>query len=170
MSTSIPADAKRFRPAVGTTFFFIFASVSISVFVFGHAIGIISILIKHGFDVHWQAVWRIMIYSIPMILLFAFIWAFVGAWIFSLFFPAWISSAGIHGHSFWGIRRFIQWQDVTRVRKFTFLNLPWLRVYSRVDGKVTWLPLFQSCPIEFQEEIRRFAQPNNLFLEHLKPQ
>ncbi len=82
-------------------------------------------------------------------------------------FPAGFSPEGIYAHSFWGWRRFIRWPDVAKIKKITLFNLPWLRIYSRDSGKVAWLPLFQSCPAEFREEIRKFAPLNCPILNYL---
>ena len=78
-----------------------------------------------------------------------------------------VSSSGIHGHSFWGMRHFLNWTEIIQVRRFKLGNLVYLRLYSGVDSRVIWFPLFQSPPIGFREEIRKFAPPNCPILNHL---
>jgi len=92
--------------------------------------------------------------------------SFIGAWALSFLFPAFLSTQGVYGHSFWSMRRFVRWQDVTSARPFRFLNLRWVRIYA--GNKVTWLPLFQSRDLEFQQEIRRFAPSNSPILKCLR--
>jgi hypothetical protein len=83
------------------------------------------------------------------------------------YFPVALCSEGLYGHSVWGVRRFIRWQDVAAVNRFRIINLRWLRIYSRVDKEVVWLAMFQSRPIEFHDEIRRLAPKGNPLLNHL---
>jgi hypothetical protein len=96
-----------------------------------------------------------------------FLYSLIVALFFYRFFSAWFSSDGIYGHLFWGVRRFIRWQDIASVRRFSLLKLPWIRIYSGVDGKVTWLPLFQSRPFEFRQTIKEFAPFNSPILTQL---
>jgi hypothetical protein len=90
------------------------------------------------------------------------------AWLVSILFPAALSSDGVYGHSFWGSRRFVGWQDIAAARTFTLLNLRWLRIYRTGDNKVTWVALFQSHKAEFREEIRRLAPADSPVLNHLQ--
>lgn len=83
-----------------------------------------------------------------------------------LFYFAAFSLQGIYGHSFWGIRRFVGWQHITKVQIFRMLNLPFLRVYG-ADGKVTWVALFQITKAEFWQEMQKFAPPNSPVLQCL---
>src|SRR6266702_7878701 len=59
-----------------------------------------------------------------------FIGSFVGAlagflwtWFITLCFTLKLTSEGVFGHSPWGIRRFVRWQDIATVKPFRFLNL-----------------------------------------------
>jgi len=96
---------------------------------------------------------------------FQIIFSLVMSWMLSRSFPDAFSLDGIYGHSSWGQRRFVGWRDVTEARTLRLLNLRWLRVYA-VDGKVTWLALFQSRDAEFRQEIRRLAPPDNPVLKY----
>ncbi len=89
------------------------------------------------------------------------------AWLLSILYPASFSAEGVYGHSFWGRRRFVRWQDVVAVRAFSLLNLRWLRIYATGESQVTWLALFQSHKSEFREEIQRLAPPDSLVFNHL---
>jgi hypothetical protein len=93
--------------------------------------------------------------------------SFAGSWLLSRCCPSAYSADGIYGHSFWGFRRFVRWQNVTKTRTFPMLNLPWLRVFD-ADGKVLWLPLFQRNRKDFREEIQKFAPPDNPVLKFME--
>jgi hypothetical protein len=88
------------------------------------------------------------------------------SWMFFLLFPSAFSSDGIYGHSFWGSRQFVSWRDVATARKLRLFNLRWMRIFA-TNGKVTWLPLFQSHSAEFWQEIRRLAPPESPILKCL---
>lgn len=64
-----------------------------------------------------------------------------------------ISPEGISGHSIWGIRRFIRWDEIAKVRSFTILNLRSARLFSSTDGKVTWISLFPEEPEGFRRAV-----------------
>jgi hypothetical protein len=151
MGDSIPSQARQFRAAVMPMFFCVYLSV---------------VVIAGGYEValnRFALVWRALLVGfaagVPV--------AWFGAWTLARYFPAAVSSEGLYGHSVWGVRRFIRWQDITAVKGFRILNLRWLRVYSRVDKEVVWLAMFQSRPIEFQDEIRRLAPEGSPLLNHL---
>jgi hypothetical protein len=91
----------------------------------------------------------------------------IGAWMLSILFPASLSAEGVYGHSLWGARRFVRWQDIAAARTFRLFNLHWLRIYA-TDGKVTWLALFQSHKPEFSQEIQRLAPPVSPVLNYLR--
>jgi hypothetical protein len=91
----------------------------------------------------------------------------LGTWLAWQFFPVVLSKEGLHGHSVWGVRRFMRWQDIAAARPFRVFNLLWLRLYSK-DGKdVIWLAMFQSRPAQFKDEVRKLASPDNPLLKHL---
>ena len=154
MASSIPPDVKKIKWAIMPMAAFIFVSAG--------ALATLAIIIEHGFyNVSWLLLLKILgLFMIPYSLLATLIMRWV-LW-------AGFSSDGIYGHSIWGRRRFIGWKDILRVRRFTLGNLPWIRIYSAMDGKVTWLPLFQSRPIEFREEIQKFAPLDNPIRSHIK--
>ena len=159
MVTPIPPDARRFRMAVIPSTIFIF----VAGFILGHVGGISLLLIEHGTHVNWAAVSKIVLLSIPAMLLFAFVWALV----LRLLFPSYVSSAGVHGHSFWGTRAYLGWPDMARAKKFRLGNLVYLRLYSKTGETIIWFPLFLSPPAGFVTEIRKSAPPNHPILSHL---
>jgi len=83
--------------------------------------------------------------------------ACVVSWIFSKCFPVILSKNGIQGYSFWGLPRFIRWQDIKEARGFKLLHLKFLRLYSMRDQKVTWIALFQANPQGFLLQIQTLA-------------
>ena len=90
------------------------------------------------------------------------------SWLLTILFPASFSAEGIYGHSFWGRRRFVHWRDVVAARPLRLLNLRWLRIYTTVDSKVTWLALFQSHKAEFRQEMQRLAPADSPVLNHIR--
>lgn len=158
MAISIPSDVKRFRASIVSLFF-----LCVIASVIGVALGFCLILIHDG-HVNLYKFWRTTYTILPHFLICYFVGTLL---LFLLILPVGFSSDGIYAHSFWGLRRFIRWQDIVKIRKFRLFNLRWLRIYSGTDGKVTWLPLFLSSPIKFGDEIRKFAPSNSPLLNHL---
>jgi hypothetical protein len=147
----IPSAGKKFRTPVFSLFIFFV--------VMGWLVGFAMVLMMDGFNFDRRALVMSGASVMPLGLL--------AAWGTSLYFTAVLSAEGIHGHSFWGSRRFIRWQDMAEARTFTLLNLRWLRVYSDAEGRVTWLALSQARKREFVEELRRLAPPSSPVLKHL---
>jgi hypothetical protein len=80
----------------------------------------------------------------------------VFAWVISFWFPIKLSPTGIHGHSFWGVPRFIAWPDITRATRFRYLSFKFLRLHPPV-GAATWIALSQGRQKQFEDEIRRLS-------------
>jgi hypothetical protein len=93
--------------------------------------------------------------------------AVIFAGIVSLLLPVRLTAEGIHAHSAWGLPRFIRWQEIQSVRKFSLPILPWLRLYSADGSSAVWLIMFQSHPAKFKLELRKLAPPANPILSHL---
>jgi hypothetical protein len=93
--------------------------------------------------------------------------ALILAWVLSRCFSDIVSEEGIYGHSFWGVRRFVRWQDVRQVRRFRALNLRFLRVYSSVDSAVTWIGSSWMHVPEFRREIERVSPSDSPIREFL---
>jgi hypothetical protein len=150
MAILIPNGAKKFKASI--------VWLSIWEFLVSAALMTCLILIQDGSKIDVRA----FIHAIIFVLFLSCIMA----WILSVFFPAWLSADGIYGYSIWGVRRFIQWQNIASVRRFTLLKLSRIRIYSSIGGKVTWLPLFQSRPSEFWQTIKEFAPLGSPILIH----
>jgi hypothetical protein len=117
-------------------------------------------LILLAVDLDWKLLFKISAFwSLPASVLWS--------WMISRLFPVWLSQKGIHGHSSWCVRRFVAWQDIEKVRKFPFFNLPYLRVYSISNKQVIWLPLFLTRPTEFYQSIEKLAPPKSPVLAYL---
>src|SRR5438093_1557027 len=67
---------------------------------------------------------------------------FLYTWGITLCFTLKLAPEGVYGHSFWGVRRFIRWQDIGEVRPFRLLNLRYLRLYGAGKSSPTWIALF----------------------------
>jgi len=150
MAITLPSDARKFRVAVTPLFVFVFAIAVAGLCCYVFA--------KDG--------WHFNRHALAFAIGFQAIVAFVLSWTVSFCCRDALSSDGIYGHSFWGQRRFVCWRDVTDARTLRIFNLRCLRVYA-VDGKVTWLALFQSRDTEFRQEIRRLAPSENPILKCL---
>jgi hypothetical protein len=146
-----PSNSRKFRIAVLPLFLFVLV---------GSILGIACLfLIDHRrhFDLH------ALLRATVALLVLSLLWACL----LHIFFPASFTADGIYGHSFWGPRRFVRWQDIKEARTFRSFNLNWLRIYA-TDNTVTWLALFQSHQTAFREEIQRLAPVGNPILNHLR--
>ena len=151
MGISIPADCKKFRVAIAPMFACVLVLALFGVF------GAVLVPRRVPFDRRALAIATASLPASSLVL----------TWLLAILCPAGFSAGGIYGHSFWGNRRFVRWDDVAEVRKFRFFNLPWLRIRAKSNGKVTWLALFQARPVEFQKEIQRLAPPGSPVLKYL---
>jgi len=145
---SIPSDCKKFRAAV--------TPMSIFIFIVGMLLLCCIIVMRDGFHFDFGA--------LAITSVFAAVFSIGWSWMVSLSFRAAFSADGVYGHSFWGFRRFVRWQDIVGARPFRFANLPWLRIHG-ADGQVTWLALFQVRKSDFWQEIRKFAPPDSPVLQ-----
>lgn len=158
MADAIPPDVKRFKVSVA-------AHVVYSAFagLIGIALGFLCLPL---FDIHlaphvfWRLIWFAVMFFVPLCV-------FVPVLINWFSVPSGFSAEGIYAASPLGAPRFIRWGDIARARKLTILNLRFLRLNSRVDGKETVLPLYQARPKEFIDEIRKFAPPDSPVLKAL---
>jgi hypothetical protein len=83
------------------------------------------------------------------------------AWLMTLCFTLKLSSEGVFGHSVWGIRRFVRWQDIAAVKPFRFLNLRYMRLYPHGGTPPIWITLDLAHKSEFEQELQRLAPPNS---------
>ncbi|HSI12117.1 MAG TPA: hypothetical protein VK961_08740 [Chthoniobacter sp.] len=111
-----------------------------------------------------QADWGVVLVAMVGIVFFSGI----GAGLLHLLFPVRISPDGIAAHSVWGFRRFIRCEQIGAVRQFSLLNLHFLRLYSTVDRKVTWLALFPSDPVSFRDAIASTMPPDSPLMAYFR--
>ncbi|HXD00407.1 MAG TPA: hypothetical protein VN048_13780 [Verrucomicrobiae bacterium] len=115
--------------------------------------------IRYGTAFRWSDLLLGAAFIVPLAIIFA--------GIVSLLLPVRLTAKGVHAHSAWGLPRFISWQDIQSIRKFSLPVLPWLRLYPADGSTVVWLIMFQSYPAKFKLEIQKFAPPGNPILSHL---
>ena len=151
MHIRIPSSCRKFRAATTPLFVFLLIVALPGLFC------LVLVLDGLKFDRHALAAASV----------FVVVFSAMMAWLLSILYPASFSADGIYGHSFWGIRRFIQWRDIADAKTCRLLNLLWLRIYT-TDNRVTWLALFQSHKPEFQQEIQRLAPTGSSVLNHLR--
>jgi hypothetical protein len=115
--------------------------------------------ILHGPAFPWSDLLLGAAFIVPLAVIFS--------GIVSLLLPVRLTAKGVHAHSAWGLSRFIRWQDIQSVRRFSLPILPWLRLYSADGSSAVWLIMFQASPAKFRLEILKLAPPGNPILSHL---
>ena len=93
--------------------------------------------------------------------------SFLYAWLLTLCFTLKLTPEGVFGHSCWGIRRFVGWQEIVAVKPFRFLNLRYLRLFQNGRACPVWMPLYQAHKSEFEQELKRLAPPNSPIRSYL---
>jgi hypothetical protein len=114
------------------------------------------VVLDEGLRFNGAAIWFGLLVCLPV--------AWVVSWMLSRCFPDIISTDGIQGHSFWGLRRFVRWQDIKEARDLRLFHLRFLRLYSGQDQKVTWIGLSQARNRDFRREIQRLAPSDSPIL------
>jgi len=84
----------------------------------------------------------------------------VYAWVLTLCFTLKLTPEGVLGHSVWGLRRFIRWQDLATIRPFRFFSLRYLRLYPESGNRPIWIALFLARRADFEQELERLAPPD----------
>ena len=148
----LPSATKEFRVAVFP--FFVFLCV------LGLPISFFVVLFDDGLNFNRIAV---AIGAVGGIII-----GLVCSWLFAKSSPLILSDDGISGHSVWGTRRFIRWQDIEKVRPFKMLNLRYLRLYARANSRVTWVAMFQAQPADFRSELERLVPLDSKILSYLQ--
>jgi hypothetical protein len=157
MADFIPPGLKRFRTSI--------VAGAIAMFLLTVVFTFIGGIWLHGFDVtvnNWRYLLRTyLVLSAPL--------SFFSSLMLARLNPVAFSNGGIYGYTLRGKKFFFPWEDILQARRFRFLNLRWLRIYSKTSKNVLWLPLFQSRPVEFLHEIGKFAPPDSPIRNHLRP-
>lgn len=104
---------------------------------------------------------------LAFVLVFSITYSLLCSWVWVKLFPVGCSTGGIHGHSVWGRKRLVRWDEIETVKPWAFLNLRWLRIYSSKHGETTWIALFQSEPADLLDALAQFGPPDNALLRHL---
>lgn len=158
MADFIPPNLKRFRSSI--------FSCAIFIFVGGTVFICIGTILLDGFAGtlhHWRLLLGISLFlSLP----FSFVYSLALA---VLSPPVAFSNDGIYAFSFSGKKRFLRWENILQIRRFRLFNLAYLRIYSKVNKDILWIPLFQSRPVEFLHEIGKFAPGDSPIRYFLKP-
>lgn len=155
---AIPSDAVRFRMSILPPLIFIF----VGAIVLGLVLGLV-IVTKHHYALNWVIAPKVVLLSIPLLLLYALVFTMA----VSFLFPSFICASGIYGHSFLGGRQHLGWAGIVQVKRVRVANLVYLRLYDKEGRAVMWLPLFQSPRAAFRNEIRKFAPPGHPILSHV---
>lgn len=149
---SIPSDCRKFKAAVIPLFLCV---LLLSI------VGLFCVVLISG-------EWHFDRLEMAGATVFVLVCSPLMAWLLSVGYPASFSADGVYGHSFWGTRSFVRWQDIAVARTFRLLNLRWLRIYTTDYSKVVWLALFQSHKAEFLQEIQRLAPVDSPVFKHLQ--
>lgn len=91
----------------------------------------------------------------------------IAALLCKLLFPLRITPEGVHGHSAWGLPRYIRWRDLTAVRPFRLLHLKYVRLYSRHQKHAVWIGLFLAEPEKFRAQVQAHALPDDPLAQYL---
>ena len=91
----------------------------------------------------------------------------LGSWVVSKLFPGALSGGGVHGHTFWGRKSIVPWDEIVSVKPFALANLRWVLIYSSKQRKTTWFSLFQSQPADLLDAVAQLGPPDNALLRHL---
>jgi hypothetical protein len=94
--------------------------------------------------------------------------SFVGACLMALCFTLKLTPEGVFGHSAWGIRRFIRWQDIATAKPFRFFNLRYLRLYPETGRRPIWIALFQARKAEFEQGLQMLAPADSPVRQYLR--
>jgi hypothetical protein len=129
-----------------------FCTLTISLFA-------IFSFIDDGFDINWTA----SIFACFALLILGAITTFV---VNSLFFIT-VTPDGVKGYNAWGKRRFIEWNEMTEIRTFNMIGLPYVRVYTDDDSSPLCIPMFLSKMDQFVELVNGLAPDENKLKEHL---
>lgn len=156
MDDSSSSESRKFRLAFGPMFIWMFLCGVLP----GVALTVFILAITHKSAALGRA--------LPAAIAAGLVAQVLGTWMARRFFPVVLSEQGLSAHSFWGVRRFMCWQDIASTRSIRILNLLWLRLYSRDGKEVIWLAMFQSRPAEFRAELRKLAPPGHPLLNHWK--
>ena len=159
MVSKITSKVKWFQPAVIPMFL-----VLLCFYVTGLAIGYFVPFLISGF---MFPVREMLLYPPNILGIFV---VYIMAFLISRFCPVGFKSGGVFGHSFWGFRSFIRWQNIKMVRPCKFFNLLFIRLYSNENSKVTWLMFSPKEPAKFRKEFLRLAplKTRKIFLSFLK--
>ena len=151
MDTSTPATVQIFRPAVLP----MFAAIC--------ALGL-PIYFALAWFLYGTKAWPAILGGGAAFVISMFLFS----WLLKLCFPLKLTAAGVHGHSVWGLPRFMRWRDIANVRTFRLVNLQYLRLYPRDQKRVTWLALFLAEPRRFREQVQALAPPGDPLAEFLQ--
>ena len=95
----------------------------------------------------------------------AAVWALLAQFFLSYIYFVDVSADGLGGGTFWGRRRFVQWNTVRSARRYTWLTMG--LVYVRfVDGSpALWLPTKVKRQAAFLKDLQTAAPAGNPVLE-----
>jgi hypothetical protein len=146
------SGGKVFRPSATRLFlFYVAVCLPLSVCV---------IVIRHPANINFKALLLAAASIIPLSII-------IGS-VLSLLFPVRLTAEGVHAHSVWGFPRFIRWQDIKTVRKFSLPILPWLRLYPADGSSPVWLSMFPASPDQFKLEVQKLAPPASPIRGHFE--
>jgi hypothetical protein len=79
-----------------------------------------------------------------------------------------VSSEGISGNTFWGIKStFVAWDDIETVKHIRLFGARWLRLFCKSVKRPLWIPLFLKNMSEFQKLVIHYSKEGNPIREYL---
>jgi len=92
----------------------------------------------------------------------------VGFGLVVAYYKIYIYSNQIYGYNFWGKYHHLAWSDVERISPIGLLGVKYIRVYSRRNTKVMWIPLFLKDLDRFVNLVCLYAGPDNALVQYFK--
>jgi hypothetical protein len=82
-------------------------------------------------------------------------------------FPVYIDRQGVKSYNFWGVYRYLRWDEITSAKPFIIFNLSYIQIRS-IDNKQIFIPLFLSKMSSFNRQVRAFVDLEHPIVRFLK--
>ena len=73
----------------------------------------------------------------------------------------------LRGYNAWGKYFDLPWSDIDAIRPINFGGLRYIRIASKNDNRVMWLPLFLNHMKEFHKLVVQYTEPGNPLAQYL---
>jgi len=132
-------------------------------------ISIIATLIFTGFIVVENDAsinWNAYVVALVSVVVFSMAWSFFMV----LYYKTTLKNEGVKSFNFWGKSRFVEWENISKVKPVNFLGLKYLRVFTGNSGLALWVPLFIKNIESFAKQASTLPPEGNVFREYYTKQ